>query len=241
MNKTEEFKTKEDVYLYLFRESKHKEFWQNYFNECGFYIQTTTFGDWIKSPFLITHLDKEGWVINGYEDSYVESITSRLKHFKEQHNLWLVERAFRQTFLLTYLQTNAKELSKEAINELIVDIWKDTESPSNEKETWDEIFTFLTPSILDRSELPEGKFKIYRGGERDGRSWSLKKEKGEWFAERFNELYEEYLFQEETITADDVLFYTNGRGEYEVVLKESSMFSVMDEYKECVMRGSKVS
>ena len=57
----------------------------------------------------------------------------------------------------------------------------------------------------------------------------LSKEKGEWFAERFNELYEDYLFYEKTITADDVLFYTNGRDEQEVVLKESSLFSLMDE------------
>ena len=214
------------VYKYLFQESPHKDFWLDYHKHCRVFVEEHDFlGIWIKSPFLVTSFDERPEL----EEMFVKGAKSRWDNFKETQNLWMVERAFRQTYLLSYLKENAKTLTKEKINELIIDLWEDTESPGNSKKTWNEIFTFLTPSLLDRSELPESEFKIYRGGELNGRSWTLSKEKGEWFAERFNELYEDYLFYEKTITADDVLFYTNGRDEQEVVLKESSLFSLMDE------------
>lgn len=219
---------REDVYKYLFQESPYKDFWLDYEKECDIYLKEhPALGIWVQSPFLVVNFR---YLNNSeYEESFVESAKQRWNEFKKNHDIWLVERAFRQRYLLSYLKENAKTLSKEKINALIIELWEDTEMPSNQKETWNEIFSFLTPSLLDRSELPEGEFKIYRGGELDGRSWTLSKEKGEWFAERFRDSNDDYLFYEKTITADDVLFYTNEMGEQEVVLKESSLFSLMDE------------
>ena len=160
-------KTTTDVYTYLFQQSPHKDFWLDYHTECGVYLEEhDELGIWIKSPFLVTPFDERPEL----EEMFVKGAKSRWDMFKETTSLYFVERAFRQTYLLSYLKENAKTLTKEKINELIIDLWEDTESPGNSKQTWNEIFTFLTPSLLDRSELPESEFKIYRGGELDGRS-----------------------------------------------------------------------
>lgn len=213
---------KQGLYEYLFKESPYKDFWTNYI-DCEFYLED--FGQnylWIHSPFLDAIFSKET------EETYVNAAKRRWNLFNQTKDLLYVERAYRQSFLLSYLNGHEHELTSKEINELIIDWWEDTERPNESKETWDDIFGFLTPSLLDMSDLPKGEFKIYRGGNRDGMSWTLDKEKGQWFAKRakrFSTLHDEYLFHEEIITEDDVLFYTNGREEQEVVLKETSLFS----------------
>jgi len=212
-------KTDLQLWDYLFHVSKHKDFWSEYHRDYGVYFQEIgKVGLFMKSPFLIMQFS----AVKKAEDAFVTTIKSRMEAWEESHDLVYVERAYRQDFLLSYLKENAKKLSKKKINQLILETWEDTEIPSSAKETWDELFSFLSPNLLDRSALPEGEFTIYRGGEREGRSWTLDKEQGKWFAERFDE--DEYLFQTATITADDVLFYSNDREEQEVVLKESAFF-----------------
>ena len=213
----------QQLYKYLLTESPYSDFWSDYFVRSKFVIKENSWGLLIHSPFFVSEFHKE------HEEFHVQGIKTRENKFRETQDIWLVERAYRPQFLLSFIKQNVETLSKEDINELIIDLWQDTEMPSSAKEFWDEIFTYLTPSLLDRSELPEGQFKIYRGGHESGRSWSLNKETGEWFANRFRLSHEDYLFNERTITADDVLFYTNDRCEYEVVLKDSALFTQLDE------------
>jgi hypothetical protein len=70
------------------------------------------------------------------------------------------------------------------------------------------------------NELPD-EFVVYRGGNPDstGISWTLSKEKGEWFKNRFNGLNGiQNSLMTKKIRKSDVVFYSNRRGEQEIVL-----------------------
>lgn len=76
--------------------------------------------------------------------------------------------------------------------------------------------------LIDNS-LPE-KVKIYRGlgskSRRDGISWTLSKEKAEWFATRFKD-------NGEVLTAEanksDILAFLNGRNEQEIIINPKKL------------------
>tara|TARA_R100000306_G_C4334326_1_gene121919 strand:- start:429 stop:821 length:393 start_codon:yes stop_codon:yes gene_type:complete len=99
----------------------------------------------------------------------------------------------------------------------------DAEFIYQEFDEWQKllvIFSKLAKAHDDKFKqgLPEGSFKIYRGGTPNGFSWSLDKKIATWFATRFKPVGIEDDVHELTVTKDDVLWYNNERNEQEVVL-----------------------
>ena len=68
------------------------------------------------------------------------------------------------------------------------------------------------------ADLPDGEFRIYRGGTPDGFSWSLDKGIAKWFATRFKRTGIADKVYTMLITKAEVLWYTDARNEQEVVL-----------------------
>ena len=67
-----------------------------------------------------------------------------------------------------------------------------TEFPSQSKDIFQSLFNLRpVPKFFIRN-LPD-EMTVYRGGLPDGWSWSLSRERGEWFARKYELTKREYL------------------------------------------------
>jgi hypothetical protein len=139
--------------------------------------------------------------------------------------LWLHERAYRVEAILYALEDWWKP-SKKEYWEVIANLWTDTENVYENHLAWEQLL-FLEFSdshlMMDEedtkffNELPN-TITIYRGGVDDkGYSWTLDREKAEWFANRFNFDYEVF---EKTINKSDAIAYLSDRNESEIIYRK---------------------
>jgi len=134
----------------------------------------------------------------------------------------LIERPYRVESTMEALRSWWQP-NKDAYWDLISWLWQDTECVYENLDTWIELMTleFSEPQLMmnDKEKevydnLPE-IVRVYRGGVDDkGLSWSLSREKAEWFANRFDYGYQ--VFEKE-IKKSDILAYLNGRQEQEII------------------------
>ena len=120
-------------------------------------------------------------------------------------------------------------LSKQKYWEVVRWLWTDTENVYEHFVPWMALIldhdTKDIRLMMDKEDretfdsLPE-EFTVYRGGEHEHMSWTLSKEKAEWFRDRYEGLRECKLF-EKRIKKDEVLSYINARNEEEIILRPS--------------------
>ena len=153
--------------------------------------------------------------------------------------LWLHERAYRVQSILDALEDWWKPNKKEYW-EVIANVWTDTENVYENHLAWEQLL-FLEFSdshlMMDEedtkffNELPN-TITIYRGGIDDkGYSWTLDKEKAEWFANRWlmngnmgdksnvTNRHETNIF-EKTINKSDAIAYLSDRNESEIIYRK---------------------
>ena len=175
-------------------------------------------GIWSDNDFVIDHA-------NNVYNHKKEAIDEAIKEKNINSYLWLHERAYRVESIINALNDWWKP-SKKEYWELISFLWTDTENVYENKDYWEQLL-FLEFSdshlMMDEedtkffNELPS-TITIYRGGVDDkGYSWTLDKEKAEWFANRFNFDYEVF---EKTINKSDVFAYLNDRNESEIIYRK---------------------
>ena len=118
----------------------------------------------------------------------------------------------------------ATKLSDKFLTSLVLDVWSSVEFHYDLiDDLWRTIFSSITITEEDRNvtELPDN-FDVYRAGTKEGLSWTIDIEKGKWFHVRNKEVFEvedkHNYFLKMNVNKDEVLFYTNDRGEKEVVL-----------------------
>jgi hypothetical protein len=162
------------------------------------------------------------------------------------HNLTMADNWDKIKVIYRDLYEEPLELTAEEYWDLFLDGWVTGEhnSTGEHLEIWVEIINDAEHPVPDKHKegLPEGEFKIYRGGDSWGLSWTLSKEKAVWFQER--KLHENMIhnpnpqkelgpLSEKTITKDDAVFYNNEREEQEVVILTDETFDYMktDEFK----------
>lgn len=209
------------------------EGWEKIFsqmNEDQYFIEDHgEFGTWVKSRFGIQQNIRE--CDSGDITQYVEHSFKCIQHkidlwneflLKERpplmreirRQLFMIEKPFRSECLLEVLKKQSSHLSDEEVWDLVTDLWSEVEFNSNDRDIWLELFSLRESIDSLKQELPE-EMTIYRGGHEEGFSWTLSREVGEWFSNRFDE---DTPFLEKVIKKSDVLFYTNDRNEEEVVL-----------------------
>ena len=151
----------------------------------------------------------------GLEDALIAGAYGRF--------IFLHERPYRlQAFI-----TIADKLPDAKYWSLLSSIWTDTENGWQNIEQWKELFGSSRPSrsfLMDEDEhfafdnLGEN-FTVYRGCQKDvnedGISWTLKREKAQWFANRFQK---DGVVLEKAITKQDAVALFIGRDESEVVV-----------------------
>ena len=123
------------------------------------------------------------------------------------------------------IKTKVQSLLDEQLFSLVRDAYTDTEFIHVELDRWkimlDHMDTYKRLARLPKEwvdDLPDGEFRIYRGGTPNGFSWSLDKGIAEWFATRFKSIGIVDKVYTMLVTKAEVLWYTDERNEQEVVL-----------------------
>ena len=164
---------------------------------------------------------------NGSANAYYLQKKRDLDKALEEKNynrvVYLHERPYR---LQAFIQI-AKYLSDEKYWSLLASIWTDTENAWQNLDEWRKLFNSSRPKrqrLMDRDEvlaydsLPD-TVKIYRGCQKgineDGISWTLKRDKAEWFATRFSK---DGLVLEKEIQKKDIIAVFTNRNEFEVIV-----------------------
>ena len=148
------------------------------------------------------------------------------------------ERPFR---LQAFLEIQYSITSDSVYWGLVDDLWSDSEQPcffENNRHAWRSIWEdecyyskpyppCPTDEVDAFNKLPD-TITVYRGGHKDGLSWTLSEEKAKWFGERnyyFNE--QETPLWKMDIKKKDIAWFTNSRNEQEVILTETTIKPVL--------------
>lgn len=118
---------------------------------------------------------------------------------------------------LTALMDIEYMLTPEQMYDIMFSVYTDSENIWQHYETWVALLYPLTGEDPWKSvhELPEGDFTIYRGGSRNGISWTLDYDKASWFAKRFGAMDPVW---KATVNRNEVVGYTDCRNEKEVIV-----------------------
>ena len=156
-----------------------------------------------------------------YEQKKADLIDAVL-HREYSKIIFLHERPYR----LDAFVKIAKDLPDDKYWSLLASIWTDTENGWQNLDTWRALFASERPGrghLMDADErftlanLPE-TVEIYRGCtnklNEDGISWTLNRDKAEFFANRFSN---GGIVLSKQINKSDIIAVFNGRGEAEVI------------------------
>lgn len=160
---------------------------------------------------------------NAYYEQKKSDLIDAVLHRKYSKIIFLHERPYRlQAFI-----SIAKDLPDEKYWSLLASIWTDTENAWQNLEQWRELFSSSRSKrerLMDRDEvlalssLPD-TVKVYRGCQKgineDGISWTLKRDKAEWFATR---LGKDGVVLEKEISKNDIIAVFTNRNEFEVIV-----------------------
>ena len=179
----------------------------------------------VHHPLYVGAYSEHPFMHKMVNNTYKEKKKHLQKYVEEQKielAINIIERPYRVQSTMEALRSWWQP-TKEDYWDLISWLWQDTENVYENLDTWIELLTleFSDPQLMMNNKekevynkLPE-IVKVYRGGVDDkGLSWSLSKEKAEWFANRFDFGYE--VFEKE-INKSDILAYLNGRQEQEII------------------------
>lgn len=167
-----------------------------------------------------------------YAVSTLNMILKRVSEYKEIiakpkisiDDMWyvlvtLIDKSFIDDVMIELINTKRLDVSDEEFWDVVVSNWTRQEfnTCGQRAKNWRKIFAHRPrPSSLT-SGLPE-TFTAYRAGKPNGFSWSLSKEKALWFHRRFATEFGNIPFLERKFKRCDAEFYTNSRGEQEVVI-----------------------
>jgi len=134
-----------------------------------------------------------------------------------EYKIWMSKRPDRPYILQDMIHN--QPLYQHEINQLIIDVWEDSENIWNCPYVWEDHWNnYKTPEVKKR--LIERLFKqpriLYRAGDPSGQSWTFDRKVAEFFAMR---RITDKVIHERLVSKDEVITITNGRKEKEVILK----------------------
>lgn len=219
-----------------------KEYWEPYLNQLipeedyWFEDELTNMNTLkILTPFISAPYDLDVVMLRNF--MFVECAISRKSDFEKLiiskdiktvlTAFFYVEKHSRRNYLLNkFLKTElSTKFSDKKIWDLIIDIWSSSEyncTHEIKRIYWNEIFEFRKRPISMIKKLPES-FEIYRGGIKEGYSWTRDIEIAKWFQNRTSINVDNSFLMKMTVKKDDVLFFRDG--ESEVVVSHKALDS----------------
>lgn len=184
----------------------------------------------VQQPFLMPHLNK---MSNDMLRHKKEQVQRALESENWGHYVALHERPYRVMALKSLVSSRKiDETDPQGFWNTLSYVWADSENVWQEMDFWVAVFELTGEEeakiFMDRDEylfLQQLHFprKVWRGARehnKRGLSWTLDRDKAEWFASRFMQQGEVI---ERTVERRDVFAYMNGRGEQEIILKPSAL------------------
>ena len=142
--------------------------------------------------------------------------------------LCYVEKNFRLFYLKDYFidADLSNKFTDEDIWKLIIEIWSESEfncSTEVSRNIWHEIFMYRPRPVVLIKFLPQ-IFDVYRGGSKEGFSWTRDIEVARWFQKRTELIGIKSFLMKVTVHRDDVLFARES--ESEIVIDPDSLVSL---------------
>ncbi len=167
---------------------------------------------------------------------YKEDALRRAQERGDLHSfVFLHERPFRFDALLSESRAGSHHYSEQDVAKVAMSVWADSEGPSQNLQGWSILLSVLGDSIrahgMDESERTEldslpMNIEIWRGSMpkfKRGLSWTLDKDKAQWFAQRFQTMGKRRgRLYSAKVAKSQVLALLNGRGEREILLSPSA-------------------
>jgi len=150
-------------------------------------------------------------------------VTKALEERRYNSFIWLHERPYR----LQAFEEIQDLLSDREYWSLLASIWTDTENAWAHLDLWREFFSSERESreylmSADEQMAYEGlgeSVKVYRGYQvglnKEGIAWTIKREKAEWFANRFGK---KGKVVEKKVSKKEIIAVFTARNEYEVII-----------------------
>lgn len=189
-------------------------------------LEETPFGIWVKHPLLISPLfyHPEGVeMLNQGLQAKREGVMAAIRSGNWLQVIWLHERPWRPDVLATKVPAELAEFW-----DLASRVWTDTEFPHAREALWRDLFT--RPDAHKMMDEEEREFfsglpdivEIYRGaakgiGEK-GFSWTLDRQRAEWFSRRFTSGDDEAIVLEGVVSKKNIIAYISGRNEEEILV-----------------------
>jgi len=136
--------------------------------------------------------------------------------------IFLHERPYRLQALLELVKQHDEAGTANGAANIIINnlhnVYIDAEGCHINRESWQRLFNRLPPAHRNTETLPD-EVIIYRGtdmppGKDRGFSWTLNKEKAQWFADRWDKGGRVRAIE---VLRDGIMLYTDDRGESECV------------------------
>jgi len=187
------------------------------------YLEDGVLGKQVRHPLLY---QVPLWT-NGYANQLYlrkkEDLIDAVLHRKFKKIVFLHERPYR----VDAFSKIASDLPDETYWSLLGSIWTDTENSWQNLDEWKSLFSSNRPKREKLMDWDENlafssltdTVKVYRGCQKgineNGISWTLKREKAEWFATRFSK---DGVVLEKEVSKEDILAVFTGRNEFEAVI-----------------------
>jgi hypothetical protein len=159
-------------------------------------------------------------VINRYNE-YQEIVGREVLKLKALQEIFMsyVQAPFYDTELVNLINNYKLDMDDTEYWSLVKSVWtrQELNTAGDRKQNWKQIFSYRPAVDSLKQELQES-FTAYRAGEADGFSWTLKEEIAKWFQQRFAQEFGTIPLIKKKFAKKDALFYTNDRGEEEVVI-----------------------
>lgn len=209
--------------------------------ELAEYLCTTSFGPAIRHPLVyeVPYMEALAGMANQRYRAKVEALAEAHEARKWNTVIYLHERPWRLDAFLGI----ADQLSDDEYWNLLGDIWTDTENLWQNYDEWHEALMaergareqIMAPEERAFLDAQPDEFTIYRGyhtegdsGPLRGYSWTLSREKAEWFGKR-RAADMTPMLATATIRRDDVIAYFNERGEDEIVVLPEHLRDIRSE------------
>jgi hypothetical protein len=186
------------------------------------YLEEGALGPQLRHPLVYQIPLWSNGHANYFYEQKKQDLIQAVMHRKYNQIVFLHERPYR----LDAFKKIAADLPDEKYWSLLSSIWTDTENAWQNLEDWRTLFGSDRPkrqSLMDWDEQLAlsslaDTVTIYRGCEKgineDGISWTLKRDKAEWFANRFSK---DGIVLEKQISKSDIIAVFTGRNEFEVI------------------------
>jgi hypothetical protein len=182
----------------------------------------------IKHPLVysIFHQPQLNVFVNNQYKHKSEKLKSSINSMDYDSIIFLHERPYRLNAFVEFIH-NDEKITDQQYWKLLSEIWIDSENIYQNKHYWKYLlngkrkgkeFFMSSEDCKYFNNLPD-IITIYRGyipkKNKTGFSYTLDKEKAEWFANRFSN---NGNIIEKTIRKKDAFAYLNGRGEQEIIM-----------------------